>query len=109
VVAVVVLAGGSSDDSSKPPTAAAQPSGQPVAGDLAPLPLNPVNGAGDVAMRLNGNVATVTVTAAGLLDGSSHPLHIHAGKKGVCPPSSAARPHNGHLVISTLDGVPYYG
>jgi hypothetical protein len=60
-------------------------------------------------MRLNGNVATIAVTTAGLLDGSPHPLHIHAGKRGVCPPSSAARPHNGHLTISTLDGVPFYG
>jgi serine/threonine-protein kinase len=109
VVAAVLLSGGSSDDSSKAPKAAAKPAGQPVTGDLAPLPLNRVKGAGDIALRLNGNVATVTVTANGLLDGSSHPLHIHAGKKGVCPPSSAARDHNGHLVISTLDGVPYYG
>ena len=59
--------------------------------------------------RLNGNVATVTVTTSQLLDGAPHPLHIHAGKKGICPTAAAARPHNGHLVISTLDGVPYYG
>ena len=36
-------------------------------------------------------------------------MHIHAGAKGECPPASAARPHNGHLTISTTDGINYYG
>jgi hypothetical protein len=27
----------------------------------------------------------------------------------VCPPASAARLHNGHLSISTTDGIKYYG
>jgi serine/threonine-protein kinase len=110
VPVAVILLGGSSDKTSKGGTGAAQPTGQPVAGDLAPVPTNRVTGTGDVTMRLNGNVATINVTTSGLLDGSPHPLHIHAGsKRGVCPPSSAARPHNGHLTISTLDGVPFYG
>jgi hypothetical protein len=39
----------------------------------------------------------------------THPLHIHAGGRGQCPPASAARPHNGHLTISTTDGIIYYG
>jgi hypothetical protein len=39
----------------------------------------------------------------------AHALHIHAGGKGLCPPSSAARPHNGHLSISTTDGIKFYG
>src|SRR4029078_7038782 len=34
---------------------------------------------------------------------------IHAGAKGVCPPGTAAKSHGGHLSISTLDGVPWYG
>ena len=59
-------------------------------------------------MHLNGTVLTVTVSARGLLD-SSHAMHIHAGARGVCPPASAARRHNGHLAISTLDGAPFYG
>ena len=109
VALVVILSGGSSDDSSQSGQRAAPPAGQPVTGDLAPVPTNHVNGAGDVVMRLNGNVATVTITTSGLLDGNPHPLHIHAGKRGICPPASAARPHNGHLAISTLDGVPFYG
>jgi hypothetical protein len=36
-------------------------------------------------------------------------VHIHAGRKGVCPPASAAARHNGHLSIATGAGVPYYG
>jgi hypothetical protein len=80
-----------------------------VAGDLSPVPTNHVNGVGDVALRLNGNVATVTLKTDGLLDAAPHPLHIHAGGRGVCPPGSAAKRHNGHLSISTLDGVPWYG
>jgi len=36
-------------------------------------------------------------------------MHIHAGGKGECPPASAARPQNGHLTISTNDGINYYG
>jgi serine/threonine protein kinase len=113
VVAVpvaVILLGSSSEEPSKGVADSAKPTGQPVAGGLAPVPTNRVTGTGKVTMRLNGNVATVAVTTSGLLDGSPHPLHIHAGsKRGVCPPSSAARPHNGHLTISTLDGVPFYG
>ena len=38
-----------------------------------------------------------------------HLMHIHAGAKGECPPASAARLHNGHLSISTTDGINYYG
>ena len=68
-----------------------------------------MTGAGDVELRLSGDVATVTVDASGLLDGARHPLHIHAGAKGVCPSEQAAHLHNGHRTISTLNGVPWYG
>ena len=78
---------------------------------LAQVPTNHVTGAGDATVRLNGNVATVTVTTNGLDNNDSlvHAMHIHAGGKGECPPASAARPHNGHLTISTTDGIIYYG
>jgi hypothetical protein len=36
-------------------------------------------------------------------------MHIHAGEKGACPTVEAAREHNGHLSISTLDGAAFYG
>lgn len=58
---------------------------------------------------LNGDVATVKLTTQGLLNGSPHLIHIHAGGQGLCPPASAARLHNGHLAISTGNGLKYYG
>ena len=66
---------------------------------------------GSATVRLNGDVAVVTVTTNGLADGAAliHAMHIHAGGKGECPPASAARLHNGHLTISTTDGINYYG
>ena len=59
--------------------------------------------------RLQGNTVTVTLDTNGLLNGEPHAMHIHAGGQGVCPPASAARPHNGHLSISTTDGIKFYG
>jgi serine/threonine protein kinase len=78
---------------------------------LAQVPTNHVTGTGTATVRLNRNVATVTVATNGLdnNDALVHALHIHAGGKGECPPASAARPHNGHLTISTTDGIIYYG
>jgi serine/threonine protein kinase len=99
-VAVVVLASGSST-----------PAGKLSSSVLGEVPTNHVTGAGEATIRLNGNEAAVTVTTSGLDDGAAlvHAMHIHAGGKGVCPPASAARPHNGHLAISTTDGINYYG
>jgi hypothetical protein len=99
VIAVIAL---SSSGSSKP-------SGTPFAASLTPVPTNQSNGSGSGTVRLNGNVATVTLDASGLLNGAPHAMHIHAGGKGVCPPASAARLHNGHLSISTSDGIKFYG
>jgi len=98
-VAVVALAGSSS--SSAKPTMAA----------LAQVPTNHVTGSGTATVRLEGHVAKITVTTDGLDENEAlvHPMHIHAGGKGECPPSSAARAQNGHLAISTIDGLLYYG
>ncbi len=52
---------------------------------------------------------TVGLDTNGLLNGSPHAMHIHAGGKGICPPASAARLHNGHLSISTTNGISFYG
>ena len=75
------------------------------------MPTNHVTGSGKAEVRLRGDVATFTVATTGLDYGEAlvHPLHVHAGGKGVCPPASAARPHNGHLTISTTDGIKFYG
>jgi serine/threonine protein kinase len=104
VAAVALLSGGSSSTPSKPAIV-----GQRIAGKLGPVPTNRVSGNGNAVTRLNGRSLHVSITTAGLLDGAPHALHIHAGRKGVCPPASAAQPHNGHLSIATHAGVPFYG
>ena len=112
VVAVLLLSGGKDKSptaaSTASKTTAAEPAGDKLSGVLGPVPTNHVTGAGDIAMRLDGTTLAVTVAAHGLVDGK-HAMHIHAGARGVCPPASAARRHNGHLAISTVDGVPFYG
>src|SRR5262249_39607941 len=60
-------------------------------------------------VTLNGDVANVKLDTNGLLNGSPHAMHIHAGGKGSCPSASAASKHNGHLAISTTDGIKFYG
>jgi hypothetical protein len=78
---------------------------------LEQVPANHVSGAGRASVRLNGNQAAVTMTTSGLDNDAElvHLIHIHGGGKGQCPPASAARLHNGHLAISTTDGINYYG
>ena len=100
VVGVLVSKGGSST-----------PPGQLSGAALAQVPTNHVTGSGEVSIRLNGDVAAITVKTRGLDKDEElvHLMHIHAGGKGECPPASAARLHNGHLAISTNDGFNYYG
>ena len=102
VAAVVVVIAVGSGGSSKP-------QGQPFGAAAQPVPTNHVTGSGTANVRLNGDVAAVTIDTNGLLNGSPHAMHIHAGGKGVCPTASAARLHNGHLAISTTDGIKFYG
>jgi len=109
LAAVVLLGGSSSSDNTSAGSTTPAPAGLPLKGDLGPVPTNHVEGIGNVAVRLNGNVAAISLTTSNLLDAAVHPLHIHAGGQGVCPPGSGAKRHNGHLAISTLDGVPWYG
>jgi hypothetical protein len=87
------------------------PPGQPWQSPLAEVPANHVTGSGEATVRLQGTTAAVTITTSGLDSGANlvHLMHIHAGGKGQCPPASAARRHNGHLAISTTDGINYYG
>jgi len=99
VVAVVVLTSGGS--TSGP--------GQLFEAVLRPVPDNHVTGSGTAAVTLHGDMATVTVDATGLLSNASHPMHIHAFGEGICPPPSAGKLYNGHLAISTTDGLKYYG
>jgi hypothetical protein len=103
--AVVLVSGGSDGGGS----GGNKPVGTPVPATLGPVPTNKVDGLGNATVRLNGNVATVTLKASGLVDNAPHAMHIHAGEKGACPPVEAARIHNGHLAMSTTDGAAYYG
>jgi serine/threonine-protein kinase len=100
VAAVILLSSGSSSPA---------PSGQRLAAVASPVPTNRVTGSGNATVELQGNVATVSLSTAGLLNGSPHLLHIHAGGLGVCPTAAAARLHNGNLAISTGDGIKFYG
>ena len=36
-------------------------------------------------------------------------MHIHAFGQGICPTAAAAQRYNGHLAISTTDGLKLYG
>jgi hypothetical protein len=107
-VAVILLSDSSETSSSLNSAASSEPPGQRVTGDLTPVPFSKVKGVGDAVVRLNGDVATVSIKTSGLLD-SQHAMHFHAGTRGECPPGSAARNHGGHLAIATGDGVPWYG
>jgi hypothetical protein len=89
-----------------PPPSSGPGGGDPYIARLAPVRANRVAARGTVDVRLDEDVATVTLRADGLVRGA-HLMHVHA--RATCPPASAARPHGGHLAISTLDGAPYYG
>ena len=102
VAAIVVIVVVSSGGSSTPP-------GQPFAAAAKPVPTNRVTGDGSATLHLKGDVASVAVDTNGLLNGQPHAMHIHAGGKGICPPASAARLHNGNRAISTTNGIAYYG
>jgi hypothetical protein len=104
-VAALALGGSGSSSSPSP----ARVSGQRVSANLGPVPTNRVKGSGTAVMRLNRRTLKISIDSKGLLAGAPHALHIHAGRKGVCPPASAAGPHNGHLSLATHAGVPFYG
>jgi hypothetical protein len=109
VAAVFLLGSDSSSTSKTTATAKSAPAGDRRSGKLVPVPTNRVAADGSAVLRLNGNVATVSVTTNKLLDGAAHAIHIHAGGKGRCPTAAASAIHNGHRSIATLAGVPFYG
>ncbi len=100
IAAIVALGSGSSQST---------PAGERFVSSARAVPDNRVTGTGAASVQLHGNVATVTIQTTGLLNGSAHLMHIHAGGQGICPPASAAHLHNGHRTISTTDGLKYYG
>ncbi|MEP6954933.1 MAG: serine/threonine-protein kinase [Solirubrobacteraceae bacterium] len=104
IAAVIGLSSGSGGGGGS--TTPAAPAFQAAA---RPVPTNHVTGSGKASIALRGDAATVTVDTGGLLNAAPHAMHIHAGGRGVCPPASAARVHNGHRAISTINGIPFYG
>ncbi|MBV8429727.1 MAG: protein kinase [Solirubrobacterales bacterium] len=84
------------------------PPGQRVVANAKPVPTNHVTGGGTATLVLNGDQVTANVQVHGLIN-APHFMHIHAGGLGSCPPASAARLHNGHLAISTGNGIKFYG
>jgi hypothetical protein len=86
-----------------------KPAGEPFSASAQPVPTNRVAGDGSATVTLDGDIANVKLDTNGLLNGSPHAMHIHAGGKGTCPSASAASEHNGHLSISTTDGIKFYG
>ncbi|HEV3128397.1 MAG TPA: serine/threonine-protein kinase [Solirubrobacteraceae bacterium] len=109
VVAVVVIAGAVGAVIALSSGGSSTPAGQPFRADALPVPTNRVTGNGSASVVLNGTTADVTLDTNGLLNGSPHAIHIHAGGQGICPQASAARLHGGHLSISTGDGLKAYG
>lgn len=109
LVALVVIAGAIAAVIALSSGGSSTPAGQPFRADTLPVPTNRVTGDGSASVVLNGTTADVSVNTNGLLNGSPHAIHIHAGGQGICPQASAARPHNGHLSISTGDGLKAYG
>ena len=97
VVVIVISSGGSST-----------PPGQPFTSNARPVPTNRVTGGGTATFILDGDTLTAIVHVHGLVN-QPHFMHIHAGALGACPPPSAARLHNGHLSISTGNGIKFYG
>ncbi|MGY2128508.1 hypothetical protein [Blastococcus sp. SYSU DS0617] len=69
--------------------------------------LNDSGVSGTGMVTLNGDQATVTVEANGVVAGAPHAQHFHIGAQGVCPPASADSDGDG--IINTADGIPFYG
>jgi hypothetical protein len=82
---------------------------QDFASKLSPVPTNRVHGMGNAKIELNGNTARVSVDVRGLLNSAPHAMHIHIKGEGECPQADDASQHNGHLSMSTTDGLDDYG
>lgn len=75
---------------------------------LTPVPTNHVDASGSASVRLDGNTAWVTIKVRGLIM-APHAMHIHYKGEGECPQADDATKHNGHLSMSTTDGLDDYG
>lgn len=69
--------------------------------------LNDSGVTGTAMVTIDGDQATVTINANGLLAGSPHAQHIHIGGEGTCPTPAADADGNG--IVSTPEALPNYG
>lgn len=76
---------------------------------LDPVAHNRVDGSGWATVWLDGRTARITIHVNGLLNDAAHAMHIHARAEGECPEAMDATLHNGHLAMSTTDGLKDYG
>jgi len=88
-----------------------------VQADLAPSPVNGVNGSGQAMVKISGTTLSFTLAAQGLLDAAPHAAHIHFGQdaRHECPTAADnnAAPLQGetnpHEHFTTTEGAPAYG
>ncbi|PFG43678.1 hypothetical protein ATJ88_2384 [Isoptericola jiangsuensis] len=78
-------------------------------GELAPVPLNGVDGGGDAMVWVDGTTLNVEFAATGLLAGSPHAAHLHYGEDAAHQCPSEADDSDGSGTITTTEGVPSYG
>ncbi|HKJ12776.1 MAG TPA: hypothetical protein VJ976_10375 [Ornithinimicrobium sp.] len=90
-----------------PAAALAQSDSTTYVADLGEL--NGSGASGTATVTLSGDQLTVEIEADGLVAGQPHAQHFHypEGGSATCPDSSADE--NGNGLISTPEGVPFYG
>jgi len=97
------------------PAAAADGSAQ---GDLAPVPVNGVEGSGEGMLTVEGTTLSFTLAAQGLLADAPHAAHIHYAEESMntCPTADAATTAealegetNPDEHLTTTEGAPFYG
>ncbi len=69
--------------------------------------LNDSGASGTGMVTFDGDQATVTIEASGLLAGSPHAQHVHLGAQGTCPTPDADTDGDG--IVSTPEAQPNYG
>jgi hypothetical protein len=109
VAAVPLALAGIASASSTANATTTRSSSATFSADLDPVHHNRVTGSGFATVRLDGRTAHVTVHVRGLLRDAAHAMHIHAMGEGECPEAQDASIHNGHLAMSTTDGLKDYG
>jgi len=88
-------------------TASAHEGASSYQADLASVNGSGVSGTGMVT--LDGNTATVTIEASGLLAGAPHAQHFHIGALGTCPSDGLEDDADKDGFVSVTEAAKYYG